>query len=147
MTLRDTIALIERTAAAQPAVNMIVRGDIYKLNACPDARYGAFAWTQETHREALEDYGPAFAFVFVYADRLTEDGGNQVEVQSTAVETLRNIIRSLADTLEITEWTYDTFNQRFADLCAGAFARLTIRVPAETVCPEDFDETTEILTI
>lgn len=140
MTLRDTIALIERTAASQPAVNMLVRNDIYKLNACPDALYGAFAWTQEQHREALDDYGPAFAFVLFYVDRLLEDGSNQVEVQGTAVETLRNVIRSLAADLDITDWTYTTFNQRFTDLCAGAFARVVIRVPADSVCPEPFDD-------
>ena len=142
MTLRDTIAVIEAVAASQPAVNMIVRSDIYKLNTEPAAKYGAFAWTQEQHRESINDYGPTFAFVLFYVDRLTEDGGNQVEVQSTAIETLRNIIRELAETLEITDWTYNTFNQRFADVCAGAFARLTIRVPAESVCPEGFTNRT-----
>lgn len=137
MTLRDTIALIEQTAAAQPAVSMIVRNDIYKLNACPDAQYGAFAWTQETHREALEDYGPAFAFVLFYADRLTENGGNELDVQATGIEVLRNVIRTLADTLEITDWTYQVFNEQFADLCAGAFARVAIRVPVG-ICPQAF---------
>ncbi len=148
MTLRDTIALIEAVAASQPDVNMIVRNDIYKLNSCPAARYGAFAWTQEQHREGIDDYGPAFTFALFYVDRLTEDGGNQVEVQSTAISTLRNVIRALAATLEIEDWTYNTFNQRFADLCAGAFARVTIRVPADTICPEDYDtDNQEILTI
>lgn len=138
MTLRDTIALIEAVAARQPDINMIVRNDIYKLNSCPDAMYGAFAWTQQQHRESLEDYGPSFAFVLFYVDRLTEDGGNEVEVQSTAIDTLRNIIRALADELEITDWTYDTFTQRFADICAGAFAIVRVRVPA-TACVEAFD--------
>lgn len=148
MTLRDTIAMIETVAAAQPAVNMVVRQDVYKLNSCPAARYGAFAWTQEQHREAVDDYGPTFTFALFYVDRLTEDGSNMIDVQSTAVELLRNVIRTLAGTLEVTSWTYDTFTQRFADLCAGAFARVTIRVPAGTVCPEDFDiETDKILTI
>lgn len=146
MTLRDTIRLVEGIAASQPAVNMIVRNDIYKLNSCPAALYGVFAWTQEQHREGIDDYGPAFAFDFFYVDRLTEDGGNQVEVQSVAVSTLRNVIRELAATLEVEDWTYTTFNQRFADLCAGAFARVTVRVPADTLCPETFDET-NVLTI
>ena len=136
MTLQDTIRRIEAVALSQPAVNTIVQNDIYKLNNRPDIRFGVFAWTQEQHSESLEGYGPTFRFAFVYADRLTEDGGNQIEAQSTGVEVLRNIIRTLAADFEISSWTYDTFNERFADMCAGAFARVAIRVPAGTLCEE-----------
>jgi len=138
MTLLELIRKIEAVALSQPAVNTIVPNDINTLNTLPDVRYGVFAWTQEQHQEALEDYGPTFRFAFIYADRLTEDGGNQVEVQSTGVEVLRNVIRTLASELEVTSWTYDTFNERFADVCAGAFARVSIRVPAGTLCEEIF---------
>lgn len=46
MTLLETIRTIERVAAAQPAVKMIVENDVFKLNACPDALYGVFAFVQ-----------------------------------------------------------------------------------------------------
>lgn len=137
MTLQDTIRRIEAVAKAQPAVRTIIQNDVYRLSEMPDVRYGVFAWTQEMHSEALDDYGPLFRFVLFYVDRLTEDGGNQVEVQSTGVDVLRNVIRGIAAELEVTDWTYQTFNQRFADMCAGAFARVAVRVPASN-CVETF---------
>lgn len=140
MTLRDTILLLEQIAAAQPAVNMIVRNDIYKLNACPDALYGAFAWTQGQHSGGADRWDTAFSFSLFYVDRLTEDGANQVDVQSTAVSVLTNILRAVAatDLLNLDDWTITTFNERFADMCAGAFAQVTVHVPADTVCVEEY---------
>ena len=49
MTLQDTIRAIELVASGQPSVNMLVRSDIFRLNAAPDARYGVFAWLQNQH--------------------------------------------------------------------------------------------------
>lgn len=140
MTLRDTILLIERIAAGQPAVNMIVRNDIFKLNDCPDALYGVFAWTQGDHTGGPDRWDTAFNFSLFYTDRLTEDGGNQIDVQSTAVAVLTNVLRALAATAEVGEWTITPFNQRFADMCAGAWARVAVRVPVDTVCVEDYQD-------
>lgn len=139
MTLLETIRLIEAVAADQPAVNMIVRNDIFRLNAAPDARYGVFGWTQGIHRTAIDSPFFDFAFTFFYIDRLTEDLGNQVEVQSVGIDTLNNIIRDLETKgVEISDWSYQTFNQRFTDECAGAFANVTLRVPVFSSCAEHF---------
>lgn len=139
MTLRDTVLLLERIAAQQPAVHTIVRNDVYKLNDHPSVTYGAFAWTQGTHSGNIESWGTAFRFSLFYVDRLTEDGTNQLEVQSTACAVLDNVLRNLADQgLEVEAWTINTFNQRFADVCAGAFAQVLVRVPKDTVCASEY---------
>ena len=78
MTLYEIIRRIEATAAKQPAVNMIVENDIFKLNACADARYGVFAWTQGAHTASTESDERRFQFSLFYVDRLTDDGGNQL---------------------------------------------------------------------
>ena len=86
MTLFETIRAIEAAASRQPSVNMIVRNDVFRLNAAPAARYGVFAWTQQQH--VLTDDLMTFAFSLFYVDRLTEDKRNELEIQSVGVATL-----------------------------------------------------------
>lgn len=141
MTLLETIRIIERVAAGQPAVNMIVQNDIFRLNAAPSARYGVFGWTQGIHRRDAGTDIYNFAFTFFYIDRLTEDQGNQVEVQSVGVQTLNNIVRSLDEGgIETTDLSFQTFNQRFTDECAGAFCNVTLNVPVDGSCAEGFGD-------
>ena len=148
MTLAQTIRILEGVAAAQPSVNMIVRNDIFRLNACTAARYGVFGWTQGQHSATVDGSLMRFRFTLVYIDRLTADQGNQVEVQSAGIATLDNIIRTLAEMGAVADegYTFQTFNQRFLDECAGVFASVTFAVPVGGTCPDEFDPM-EILTI
>lgn len=141
MTLLETIRTIENVASQQPAVNMIVRNDIFRLNAVPDARYGVFGWLQNSHRASTSDNRITYSFTFFYVDRLTENAGNQMEIQSVGIQTLDNIIRTLDDLLLPVEegYTFQVFNQRFMDECAGVFSNVNIVVPVTEICPEDFD--------
>ena len=141
MTLLETIRTIENVASQQPAVNMIVRNDIFRLNAVPDARYGVFGWLQNSHRASTSENRITYSFTFFYVDRLTENAGNQMEIQSVGIQTLDNIIRTLDDLLLPVEegYTFQVFNQRFMDECAGVFSNVSIVVPVTEICPEDFD--------
>lgn len=149
MTLLDTIRIIEKVAGDQPAINTIVPNDIFRLNALKDARYGVFSWSQGTHSASIDRDMLSFSFTLYYADRLMNGERNEVEIQSVGIEVLDNIIRRLADEgLEVTSWTYQRFNQRFADLCAGVYAPLTVRVPKDYICAYDYAgaETYHLLT-
>lgn len=138
MKLLDVIRIMEVAAGTQPAVNMIVRNDIFRLNTYADARYGVFAWTQGQHQQVDEDT-IRYAFSIFYVDRLTENHGNQVEIQSFGIEVLANVIRAMEDAGCFPgAVTYNTFNQRFLDECAGVFASVTFDVPVATVCPEQY---------
>lgn len=145
MTLLQAIRIIEMVASQQPSVNMVVENDIFRLNACPSAKYGVFAWTQGQHSASLDSSLTNLAFSFFYVDRLTSDLGNQIEVQSVGMQTIDNIIRRLADYgLEASAYTFTTFNQRFMDECAGVFCSLTLSIPSGVGCAEtygDFDPT------
>lgn len=145
MTLQEIITIIEGTAAAQPAVNMIVRNDVFRLNGCPDAKYAAFAWLQRVHRAALDDGLIHYGFTLFFVDRLAHDLSNQIDIQSTGVQVLGNIIRKLADLgIEADEgWQIQAFNQRFLDECAGVFANVTFSVPENFVCAETFPESND----
>ena len=138
MTLVDVIKTIEYVASRQPSVNMIVENDVFRINGKPDCRYGIFAWTQGQHNANIDSSFINYTFTFFYVDRLKNDLSNQVEIQSVGIETLNNIIRALDeyDITSETSFTFQVFNQRFADECAGVFCNVTFSVPVDGICPE-----------
>lgn len=140
MTLSDTIRLIEIVAGNQPTIRSVVRNDIFRLNALPDAKYAVFGWTQGQHATSIDANLYTFRFTFFYIDRLTADQGNQVEIQSVGISTLENILRTLDDKGVFTfgDWQFTTFNQRFSDECAGVFCSVALQVPIDFVCWEGY---------
>lgn len=96
---------------------------------------------RNSHRASTSENRITYSFTFFYVDRLTENAGNQMEIQSVGIQTLDNIIRTLDDLLLPVEegYTFQVFNQRFMDECAGVFSNVNIVVPVTEVCPEDFD--------
>lgn len=137
MTLVQIIERIKAVAMSQPTIKMVVDNDVFRLNAIPDAKYGVFAYLQGNHRSGQDE--DVFRFTFFYVDRLVENGSNEVEIQSVAKSTLDNIMRTLADDLGVEEWETTTFNQRFNDMCAGAFCTAAISVPVDFTCSDIFD--------
>lgn len=142
MTLLQVIRAIEKVAKKQPAINMIVRNDIFRLNTYNDAKYGVFAWVQGQHATAVTDGLVRYQLTFIYADRLTADQHNQVEVQSVGIQTITNIVQALAgeDIFVKGDITFQTFNQRFLDECAGVFSNITLEVPKTTMCEDTFGD-------
>ena len=144
MTLLETIRLIEQVAAAQPSVNMIVENDIFKLNACPDALYGVFAFVQGQHSKSADSDFITYNFSLFYVDRLKADKSNQLEVQSVAAQTLGNILRTIDEYyLEVADYTLQPFNQRFSDECAGMYASVSLQA-LDSPCGETFNDNNNI---
>ena len=142
MTLAQLISIIEKVALSQPAVNMIVRNDVFRINSAPSLKYGVFAWTQGQHSGNVATGFNTYTFSLFYVDRLKNDRSNEIEVQSVGIQTLDNILRKLED-LDIfvsSSYSFQTFNQRFLDECAGVFCNVSFQVPATSICPEDFKE-------
>lgn len=142
MTLLELIRKMEVIASHQPSVNMVVENDVFRLNKVADARYGVFAFVQREHSTSIDSNLITYAFTMFYVDRLKNDRSNQIEIQSVGIQTLDNIIRQLDD-LGIsaeTDYTFQVFNQRFLDECAGVFCNVSLSVPAGSVCPETFDD-------
>ena len=148
MTLYDVIGAIEAAAARQPSVNMIVRQDIYRLNDIADARYGVFGWLQGQHRGATQRSTRTYGFTLFYVDRLIEGeplddtaAAGMEAVQSVAVETLDNIVKALAAAGIMAEpYTFRTFNQRFADQCAGAYVEVELTAELSVICEHEYIE-------
>ena len=144
MTLKEAIKVIELVASHQPSVNMIVENDVFRLNAKPDAKYGVFAWLQGQHSTSIDSNTLSLQFTFFYVDRLTSDKGNQVEIQSVGIQTLDNILSRLDELrMFISNYTFQAFNQRFVDECAGVFCNVTIDIPISSACSESFADFSE----
>lgn len=140
MNLFQVIRAIEKAAAMQPPVSSVVRNDVFRINACPAVRYGAFAWLQGEHRTSGDGNTMQWAFTLFYVDRLTEDRGNEVQVQSTGIEVLENVLRQLeAVGVYAEDYTFRTFNQRFSDECAGVFCTVTLETAKDSICPEAWE--------
>lgn len=138
MTLQQVIKAFEMVASQQPSVNMIVQNDIFRLNSKSDARYGVFGWTQGQHSSSADSSFFTYSFTFFYVDRLKNDVSNQIEVQSVGIQTLDNILRGLEE-LDIfvgSPYSFQTFNQRFLDECAGVFCNVSLQVPVTSICSE-----------
>ena len=140
MTLQQVIKAFEVVASQQPSVNMIVQNDIFRLNSKSDARYGVFGWTQGQHSTSTDSSMFTYSFVFFYVDRLKNDRSNEVEVQSVGIQTLDNILRKLEDwdIFVSSSYSFQTFNQRFIDECAGVFCNVSLQVPVDSLCSESF---------
>ena len=140
MTLNECISLLELVAAGQPAVRSICRENVLKLNERPDVKYGVFGWVQGVHYDGTASDIRRFAFSLFYIDRLTADKGNALDVQSTGVEVLGSILRTIGDDFGVGTWELHPFTQRFKDECAGVWASVTLEVPVSLPCGEVYEE-------
>lgn len=140
MTLSELIRTIEVAASGTPSVSSIVRNDIFRLNSLPNAEYAVFGWTQGRHFTTPQSSLITFQFTFFYIDRLRSDKRNEIEIQSVGIQVLDNLIR----TLEMNgiyadgQYTFQTFNQRFLDECAGVFTNVALSVPLSDLCEETY---------
>ena len=139
MTLLELIKTMEVIASHQPSIHMVVENDIFRLNNKADAKYGVFAFVQGQHSTSIDSNVITYAFALFYVDRLKNDRSNQIEIQSVGIQTLDNIIRQLDDLgiYSETSYTFQVFNQRFLDDCAGVFCNVNLSVPVGSLCPED----------
>lgn len=134
MTLRELYTYLENIALTVPDVKTVVENDVLKLNEMREAEYGVFAITQNSHTS--EEGWMNYNLNLFYIDRLMNSGDNEVQIQSHGIEMLRQILTEAGNgDVEVGDVQYNTFTQRFQDLCAGAWATVNIRTP-EGICTE-----------
>ena len=128
MNLLQTIRTIEEVAKGIPNVHAVVSA-FEDLNR-EDTVYSAVIIQQQSHTH--NDDWMQYNFYIGYADRLVEDGSNELSVQSTAMNTIHSIVRALRNILSSAEISYsntNVFTQRFTALCAGAYETVSIILP------------------
>lgn len=127
MTLRELYSFIEESALRIPDIRTTIENNLTKLNEMREVQYGVFAITQNQHTSTQEYM--RFSLNLFYIDRLVNSQDNEVQIQSHAIEILRQLLRDLENTVGVGDAQYNVFSQRFQDLCAGAWAVVTISVP------------------
>ena len=128
MNLLQTIRTIEKVAKGIPNVHTVVSA-FEDLNR-EDTVYSAVIIQQQSHTH--NDDWFQYNFYIGAADRLVEDGSNELSVQSTAMNTIHSIVRALRNILPSAEISYsntNVFTQRFTALCAGAYETVSIILP------------------
>ena len=140
MTLATIIETLKMIALKHPNVNSAYEGNIYEiLNAKPDNKYASVVITQQSHTtdEVYDHYG----FVIFYVDRLVDDmEDNRVQIQSCGKSMLGNIITFFCEEFdaECDNITYQPFTQKFVDMTCGVYCTITIDMPKDVICPEEY---------
>lgn len=128
MTLIELITKIKEVATAHPAINTIVENDVFLLNEMADVEYGVFAYTQGEHTSSADRDSITYNFTFFYVGLLADDRSNMVELQSKAIEVLDSILYTLYNVADISigSYSFQPFNKRFMDDCAGCWVDVAI---------------------
>ena len=128
MTLYEIVTNIQNIAKDIPNMHSISEGDIYVINQNQTIRYKTLVITQQSHTENTEDNTITYHFYLFEVDRMMEGKTNKLQIQSTAIVDLHNIIKQIGDldgVLDLDSVAYNTF-EKFNDVCAGAYADVTI---------------------
>lgn len=129
MTLQQLIYNILEIAKEKPNIRTAREGNVYDLNKMPDVEYNVFWITQGQH--SVDENQITYNFTMFYINRLTDDFVNKVEIHSDGIVELINIINTISEELDCDiefPISFTTFNERFADECAGVFASVNIVV-------------------
>ena len=140
MTLYETIDLLKKIALKHPNIGSASEGNIYEyMNANPSVKYGVFFITQGTHSQ--DEMFNHFEFTLFYVDRLVDDmEENRLQIQSIGKEILSNILTFFCEEFdaECENISFQPFTQKFVDMTAGIYSTITIDVPKDVICPEEY---------
>ena len=142
MSLYSTTNKILSLCREEPNIFEAAEGSIYDyLNGRMDVAYPVMVLTQQQHLQDMSistDFD-TWTFQLFYVDRLTSDKSNRLQVQSTGLQSIRNVLNKLKQETDILSNTYTTFTERFESLCAGAYAEFSMLDLADNACLLTYD--------
>lgn len=143
MTLAELLYAINDMAIQEKIINFAATGpDLYELNSETIKDYPVM-FTSPTGTHTVEENSTTFSITIYYFDRLLNDSQNDIDIMSTAVEELKNIVNGIKYIDGVmgvdSVWDIDNFveTEAFNDRIAGAYATLRIEVLNNTLCHED----------
>lgn len=143
MTLKYLLNTISTTAINQKVINYSAAGsDIYQLNALRVDSYPVL-FTSPTGNHIVNENTTTYELTLYYLDRLTEDNINDIDIQSVAIEQLKNMVKHIAtfDGVVSVSEEYNITNfietEAFDDRLGGAFCTIQIEVLNSFICPEE----------
>lgn len=123
--------ILKAVSMKVPTVNSYYSRDVYEVWNTTEVKYGSMAFNLQNTRQT--DKSRTFEGVLYYADRLTEDNSNFLDIYADADNAIANVLFELKDMTEETEFEIGDFQivhfqQKFADMLAGGYATITITV-------------------
>ena len=112
-----------------PNIEFVVYGDVYELNHIQDVTYPAVVVTVGQHTSNLDSYNFNYRLNIFYVDRLTDDKVNKIDVHAHAITFINSLLKALDDEYIISDYEIYNFNERFNDVCAGAYVGCRIQMP------------------
>lgn len=140
MTLEGLLIGIGQIGINDRLVNFAgAGGSLYEINDLNIRDY-PILYISPTGTHTVEENITTYSLTIFYIDRLSEDSSNSVNVHSTGVEVLKNIINKIigiAGVVSVEDiYTINLFTEteRMKDRCNGAYAQITVTVLNETTC-------------
>lgn len=127
MNLIEIIDKLKEIALSKPNINFVGEGDIYELNNLGNIDYSVFYITQQTH--SFSENIAYYQLNLFYVDRLAKDNSNRLSIHSVGMDAISNILNEITNTEDVEiefPIQFNTFNERFADDCAGVFCTVTL---------------------
>ena len=115
--------------AIDPNIEYVVYGDVYELNHIQNVTYPAVVVTVGQHTSNLDNYNFNYRLNIFYVDRLTDDKENKIDVHAAAIIFINSLLKALDDEYIISDYEIFNFNERFNDVCAGAYVSCKIQMP------------------
>lgn len=112
-----------------PNIKFVVYGDVYELNHIQNVTYPAVVVTVGQHTSNLDSYNFNYRLNIFYVDRLTDDKVNKIDVHANAIIFINSLLKALDDEYIISDYEIYNFNERFNDVCAGAYVSCRIQMP------------------
>ena len=112
-----------------PNIEYVVYGDVYELNHIQNVTYPAVVVTVGQHTSNLDNYYFNYRLNIFYVDRLTDDKVNKIDVHANSIIFINSILKALDDEYIISDYEIYNFNERFNDVCAGAYVGCRIQMP------------------
>ena len=143
MTLKGILTSLGEIAINDKLCNWAGCGSsIYQVNPETVKDY-PFVFFSPTGTHRVEDNYTTYSITAFYVGRLLDDNSNDIDIQSTAIEVLKNLIRK-AEKIDgvvgvAIEYIANVFveYEKFVDRCTGAYIQCDISILNDTTCAVD----------
>ena len=142
MNLLQVVKHLQGIALTIPNIRSANEGSVYQIqNGNPHQKYMSFVISQTQHRtDDLFDY---FGLNLFLIDRLTDEleEANRLQIQSLAKDCLTNILIKFCNKFygaTYNELVFHPFTEKFVDLCAGQYVQVTLQIPRNIICEDEY---------
>lgn len=143
MNLRILLKEIGEMAIQQKLVNFSAAGTSLDQVNGMEVEWYPLLFNSPTGSHLVYQNTTTYDITLYYIDRLLEDYSNDIDIFSSSIENLKNIINGIKDIPGVVEvndgYTIRNFTntEKMNDRLAGAYAQVKIKVVNDTICYDE----------